>query len=58
MNVVIKQRLHDIHASIEDRPAIWASGKNPREALGNLVVNHPAEFNITVIYSKEVPKKE
>ena len=39
---------HDYHACIQGRPGVWASGRTPDEAIGDLIRCHAEEFNIHV----------
>ena len=49
MEIIIKRRENDWHASIEGNSAIWGRGKSKYEAIGDLITTHAEVFNITVV---------
>ncbi len=51
--IVIRKRADDLHASINGKPEIWGCGKSYYATLGNLISNHPEEFNIRIEFSND-----
>lgn len=44
--ITIRQRATDWIAYLEENASVWATGRNPTEAVGNLIFNNPEAFNI------------
>jgi hypothetical protein len=54
MEIEVTKRSNDFHACIKGHPEIWAAGRNPQEAIGDLVKYHSEKFSIKIVenYSK------
>lgn len=50
------KRQPKFHAQIAGQPGIWACGRTPDEAVGDLVRTHPAEFNVALKFIGKAPR--
>jgi hypothetical protein len=48
MEIEITQRTNDFKANIKGEPGKWDCGKTVAEAIGNLILTWPKEFNIKI----------
>jgi len=46
--IVVTKRTADYHACIEGKPGIWAAGKVPYKAVGDLIMHHSEKFGVAV----------
>jgi hypothetical protein len=49
IEIEIRVRSEDFHAQIAGHPEIWAAGRNPQEAIGDLVKYHSEKFGIKIV---------
>ena len=56
IEIRITQRSSDWHACISGHPEIWGCGRDPLEAIGDLVMAHTQAFDATVFFPKPEPK--
>lgn len=54
IEIIVKARSQDYHASIKGETH-WASGRNPAEAIGDLVQSHPEKFGIEIEIAHYLP---
>lgn len=47
--ITVTERSGDFHAQLFGEPGKWGSGRNPYEAIGNLVNAWPREFGIEIL---------
>jgi hypothetical protein len=46
--IVITKRSSDYHAQIKGEPGLWAAGRSPRCAVGDLIMSHKEYFGIVI----------
>lgn len=44
------------HAQVQGQPGIWAAGRTPQEALGDLVRCHPEVFGVQFVEVGKRPR--
>ena len=49
ITIEVRKRSSDFHAQAEGHPEIWAAGRNPQEAIGDLVKYHSEYFGINIV---------
>lgn len=54
IKIIVTARSNDYHAQIEGKNH-WAAGRNPAEAIGDLVQSHPEKFGIEIDIKHYLP---
>lgn len=49
LSIILTQRGKEFHAMLDGHPEIWGNGKTEREAIGNLICNHQADFKLKIL---------
>lgn len=58
MDIVVKKRSNDYHASLADNSKVWESGKSHIEAIGKLMISAGAMMGITILLPEKTKKKK
>lgn len=56
--IIVTPRSNDYHAHLAPTPAIWAAGKTPNAAIGDLINTHPEEFGVEIIIASNAQQAE
>lgn len=49
IEIEVRARSEDFHVQIAGHPEICAAGRNPQEAIGDLVKHHSEKFGIKIV---------
>lgn len=49
VDIIVRKRSDDYHASLADNSAVWESGKSEAEAIGKLVISTKSILGVNIV---------